>query len=150
MNASSTTIRHRQVRLGGSSVHVAETGPEEGPACLLGPGLPELLTEGKQEAYSGYFYDLVSAREGIPSAASRAEQAAAYAGPTPSRRGSTGTGPSPPTPSTTRSHRADLGRHQRLRERAPGRPRPLNAVTAAKSAARDGSAAGPDWLVACW
>jgi pimeloyl-ACP methyl ester carboxylesterase len=45
------------------------------------PGLPELLTEGKQEAYFGYFYDLLSAHQGIPSPACRAEQAAAYASP---------------------------------------------------------------------
>jgi pimeloyl-ACP methyl ester carboxylesterase len=45
------------------------------------PGLPELLTEGKQEAYFGYFYDLLSAHQAIPSPACRAEQAAAYAGP---------------------------------------------------------------------
>lgn len=198
MNTESTTIRHRQVLVGDVSVHVAEAGPEEGPAYLLVhgwpeswrtwrdlmllagrtsrvvavdlpgiggsrrgsadgskaaiarvlrglveslgledltlvghdiggmvayaylreftdlpravimdvpvpgvdpwddfvrepflwhfalhavPGLPELLTEGKQEAYFGYFYDLLSAHPGIPSPACRAEQAAAYASP---------------------------------------------------------------------
>jgi pimeloyl-ACP methyl ester carboxylesterase len=45
------------------------------------PGLPERLTAGRQEAYFGYFYDLLSAHPGIPSASSRAEQAQAYAAP---------------------------------------------------------------------
>jgi len=43
--------------------------------------LPELLTAGKQAAYFGYFYDLLSAHPGIPSADCRAEQASAYATP---------------------------------------------------------------------
>jgi pimeloyl-ACP methyl ester carboxylesterase len=43
--------------------------------------LPELLTAGKQEAYFGYFYDLLSAHPGMPSADCRAEQASAYASP---------------------------------------------------------------------
>jgi pimeloyl-ACP methyl ester carboxylesterase len=45
------------------------------------PGLPEALTEGRHEAYFGYFYDLLSAHPGIPAAAARAEQAQAYADP---------------------------------------------------------------------
>jgi pimeloyl-ACP methyl ester carboxylesterase len=43
------------------------------------PGLPELLTDGRHEAYFGYFYDLLSAHPGIPSASCRAEQGQAYA-----------------------------------------------------------------------
>jgi len=42
------------------------------------PGLPEQLTEGRHEAYFGYFYDLLSAHPGIPSASCRAEQEQAY------------------------------------------------------------------------
>jgi pimeloyl-ACP methyl ester carboxylesterase len=45
------------------------------------PGLPELLVQGKQDAYLGYFYDLLSAHPGIPSAESRAQQVGAYASP---------------------------------------------------------------------
>ncbi|HTU05385.1 MAG TPA: alpha/beta hydrolase [Trebonia sp.] len=45
------------------------------------PHLPELLTEGRHETYFGYFYDLLSAHPGVPSPASRAEQAGAYAQP---------------------------------------------------------------------
>jgi pimeloyl-ACP methyl ester carboxylesterase len=45
------------------------------------PGLPEVLTEGRHEAYFGYFYDLLSAHPGIPDDSSRAEQAQAYAAP---------------------------------------------------------------------
>jgi pimeloyl-ACP methyl ester carboxylesterase len=45
------------------------------------PELPEALAAGKQEAYFGYFYDLLSAHPGIPRARSRAEQAAAYDSP---------------------------------------------------------------------
>ena len=43
--------------------------------------LPELLTGGKQAAYFGYFYDLLSGHPGIPSADCRAEQVGAYATP---------------------------------------------------------------------
>jgi pimeloyl-ACP methyl ester carboxylesterase len=45
------------------------------------PALPERLVAGQQDAYFGYFYDLLSATPGIPSAAARREQAAAYAAP---------------------------------------------------------------------
>jgi pimeloyl-ACP methyl ester carboxylesterase len=45
------------------------------------PQLPEILTTGKQEAYFGYFYDLLSGHPGIPRAQSRADQAAAYGSP---------------------------------------------------------------------
>lgn len=45
------------------------------------PDLPELLTTGRHEAYFGYFFDLLSAHPGVPSAASRAGQATAYAKP---------------------------------------------------------------------
>jgi len=57
VNTESTTIRHRQVPVGDGCVHVAEAGPADGPAYLL------------------------SAHQGIPSPACRAEQAAAYADP---------------------------------------------------------------------
>jgi pimeloyl-ACP methyl ester carboxylesterase len=45
------------------------------------PGLPERLVAGQQDAYFGYFYDLLSATPGVPPAAARHEQAAAYAPP---------------------------------------------------------------------
>jgi pimeloyl-ACP methyl ester carboxylesterase len=45
------------------------------------PDLPELLTAGRHKAYFGYFSDLLSAQPGVPSAASRTGQAAAYARP---------------------------------------------------------------------
>jgi pimeloyl-ACP methyl ester carboxylesterase len=45
------------------------------------PRLPEVLTEGRHEAYFGYFYDLLSAHLGVPDAAVRAEQGQAYAVP---------------------------------------------------------------------
>jgi pimeloyl-ACP methyl ester carboxylesterase len=45
------------------------------------PGLPERLVAGQQDAYFGYFYDLLSATPGVPAAAARHEQAAAYAPP---------------------------------------------------------------------
>jgi pimeloyl-ACP methyl ester carboxylesterase len=45
------------------------------------PDLPELLTAGRHDPYFGYFFDLLSAHPGVPSAASRAGQAAAYARP---------------------------------------------------------------------
>lgn len=45
------------------------------------PRLPEILTTGNEEAYFGYFYDLLSAHPGIPQARSRAEQIAAYGSP---------------------------------------------------------------------
>jgi pimeloyl-ACP methyl ester carboxylesterase len=45
------------------------------------PGLPEILTTGKQAEYLGYFYDLLSAHPGVPGAQSRAEQVAAYDSP---------------------------------------------------------------------
>ncbi len=45
------------------------------------PDLPELLTAARHEAYFGYFFDLLSAHPGVPSAASPAGQAAAYAEP---------------------------------------------------------------------
>jgi pimeloyl-ACP methyl ester carboxylesterase len=45
------------------------------------PGLPEVLTEGRHAAYFGYFYDLLSARPGVPGPAVRAGQVQAYAVP---------------------------------------------------------------------
>jgi pimeloyl-ACP methyl ester carboxylesterase len=45
------------------------------------PELPERLVAGQQEAYFGYFYDLLSATASVPSSATRREQAAAYAAP---------------------------------------------------------------------
>jgi pimeloyl-ACP methyl ester carboxylesterase len=45
------------------------------------PGLPEQLVSGRQEAYFGYFYDLLAAAPGVPAAEVRTEQAAAYAAP---------------------------------------------------------------------
>jgi pimeloyl-ACP methyl ester carboxylesterase len=45
------------------------------------PELPERLVSGQQEAYFGYFYDLLSATASVPSNATRREQAAAYAAP---------------------------------------------------------------------
>lgn len=45
------------------------------------PALPELLVGGQQEAYFGYFYDLLAAAPGVPDGAVRGEQAAAYAAP---------------------------------------------------------------------
>jgi pimeloyl-ACP methyl ester carboxylesterase len=44
-------------------------------------GLPEALTEGRHEAYFGYFHDLLSAHPGIPDDSSRTEQTQAYATP---------------------------------------------------------------------
>lgn len=45
------------------------------------PKLPELLVTGQQEAYFGYFYNLLAAVPGVPAGAARAEQAAAYGTP---------------------------------------------------------------------
>jgi pimeloyl-ACP methyl ester carboxylesterase len=45
------------------------------------PRLPELLVEGRQPGYFGYFYDLLSATRGIPARDVRAEQVSAYATP---------------------------------------------------------------------
>jgi pimeloyl-ACP methyl ester carboxylesterase len=42
------------------------------------PLLPEQLVTGKEAEYFGYFYDLLSAVDGAPSAPSRAEQVGAY------------------------------------------------------------------------
>ena len=40
------------------------------------PELPELLVTGRQPAYFGYFYDLLSAASGVPAREVREEQAA--------------------------------------------------------------------------
>jgi pimeloyl-ACP methyl ester carboxylesterase len=45
------------------------------------PDLPEQLVTGRQSEYFGYFFDLLSAHDGVPSAASRAEEIAAYSSP---------------------------------------------------------------------
>jgi pimeloyl-ACP methyl ester carboxylesterase len=45
------------------------------------PELPEHLVTGREREYLGYFYDLLSAHRNLPSAASRAEQIAAYESP---------------------------------------------------------------------